>query len=115
MLFECTVYDSPRLAQFHSGLEVYTASDKLLPLLLDSVKSKSTSVRVTAFADGIGADQTAWEYLEEEVKGPDGVLAPRPSLELWSLAMVGGGHTFASGIYNGSSNPYVKRLQNSAE
>ncbi|KZT06657.1 S-adenosyl-L-methionine-dependent methyltransferase [Laetiporus sulphureus 93-53] len=82
------------------GLEVYTASDKLLPLLLDSVKSKSTSARVTAFADGIGTDQTAWEYLEEEVKGPDGVLAPRPSLELWSLAMVGGGHTFASGIYN---------------
>jgi len=81
------------------GMEVYTASDKLLPLLFDPVKTHSTSNRVSAWQEAIGSDLTVWEYLEQKIEQPDGTLRPRPELEIWALGMVGGGRAFASAIY----------------
>ncbi|PCH41151.1 S-adenosyl-L-methionine-dependent methyltransferase [Wolfiporia cocos MD-104 SS10] len=80
--------------------EVYTASDQLLPLLFDKVKTDATSNRVTAWQDAIGADSTVWEYLEQHIEQPDGSLGPRPQLGTWARGMVGGGHAFASGMYS---------------
>ncbi|PCH39010.1 S-adenosyl-L-methionine-dependent methyltransferase, partial [Wolfiporia cocos MD-104 SS10] len=80
--------------------EMYTASDQLLPLLFDKVKTNATSDRVTAWQDAIGADLTVWEYLEQHIEQPDGSLGPRPQLRNWTRGMIGGGRAFASGMYS---------------
>ncbi|PCH41150.1 S-adenosyl-L-methionine-dependent methyltransferase, partial [Wolfiporia cocos MD-104 SS10] len=82
------------------GQEMYTASDQLLPLLFDKVKTNATSDRVTAWQDAIGADSTVWEYLEQHIEQPDGSLGPRPQLRNWTRGMIGSGHAFASGIHS---------------
>lgn len=78
------------------GIELFTASDELLPLLLNPVKGHSTSNRETAWQEAIGSDQTVWEYLEQKVEQPDGTLVPRPSLAVWAHGMVAGGRADAS-------------------
>ncbi|KZT12560.1 S-adenosyl-L-methionine-dependent methyltransferase [Laetiporus sulphureus 93-53] len=81
------------------AMEMYTASDKLKSLLFDPAKTYSTSNRVSAWQEAIDDHFTVWEYLEQQIQQPDGSIKPNPSLEIWALGMVGGGHAFANGMY----------------
>jgi hypothetical protein len=105
-----------------SNLDLYTASDYLPKSLLGS-KGASYKVEETAFQDAVGTEKPRWEWLEERI--PAGQLAgsgtgypgipdvkallsesendkliARPELEVFGLAMLGGGLVF------GSAHPY---------
>ncbi|GBE84213.1 O-methyltransferase gedA [Sparassis crispa] len=70
--------------------ESYSASVKLPQVLADPVKGWSTSATCTPFQVAFGTDLAQWEWLEEGEVQPDGTVKPRPSLELFGLAMAGG-------------------------
>lgn len=84
-----------------SGLDIYTASDKLLAVLFDPVKTHSASPRETAFQEAMGTKLTMWEYFEQGVEQPDGTVRPNRGLEIFTLAMLGGGRVHAPPLYAG--------------
>ena len=112
----------------NSNSDVYTASDRLPTTLLDPQKGHSYKVDETAFQDALGTTKTRWEWLEEKIS-PDDILnrgvgypgvpvagkdnanggaeqkmVSRPELEIFGLAMLGGGRVF------GAAHPYGKRF-----
>ncbi|KAL6303966.1 S-adenosyl-L-methionine-dependent methyltransferase [Sparassis latifolia] len=81
------------------GTELYAASTKLPAVLFDPVKTHSFSPRETAFQESKGTAKTFWEYLEEGEEQPDGTVKPRRMVEIFNLAMVGGGRTHSASLY----------------
>ncbi|KAI0939258.1 hypothetical protein AcW1_004349 [Taiwanofungus camphoratus] len=81
------------------GEELYTASDKLMPLLFDPTKTHSNANRGSAWQEVTGTKQNVWEYLEERIQQPDGRMQSRPQLAIWALGMVGGGRALAPSLY----------------
>ncbi|KAI0930161.1 hypothetical protein AcV5_006945 [Taiwanofungus camphoratus] len=73
------------------GMDMYGASHKLPSVLFDPVKTRSYSPRETAFQESVGTKLTLWEYFEEPIRQLDGTLKLRPDVEIFNLAMVGGG------------------------
>ncbi|KIP12880.1 hypothetical protein PHLGIDRAFT_97630 [Phlebiopsis gigantea 11061_1 CR5-6] len=71
------------------GMETYDASVKL-PDVIRNTLYPNIPLRL-AFKEGLQTTQSYFEWLEEKVPQPDGSLGPRPSLEIFSLAMLGGG------------------------
>lgn len=110
----------------HSGADLYTSSDHLLSTLLSPTKGPSYRVEETAFQDAVGTTKPRWEWLEEKVpreqlgsqgagypglprrvnrsggEGASNELVSRPELEVFGLAMLGGGMVF------GAAHPYGK-------
>ena len=85
-----------------SGSDIYTGSTKTPDILRDPVKGNSTSVACTPFAEAVGAEHGYWSWLEEKVPLPDGSIGQRPSLEMFGLAMVGGGRVTSTAIFYGN-------------
>ena len=108
------------------NLDLYTASDQLPKYLLGE-KGHSYKVNETAWQDAVGTSKPRWDWLEEkhslddlivssgagypglpslkqrEVNGASKEsLASRPELEVFGLAMLGGGLVF------GAAHPYGK-------
>ena len=108
----------------HSGADLYTSSDHLPSTLLSPTKGPSYQVEDTAFQNAVGTTKPRWEWLEEKVpreqlgcqgagypglpardktsgdEGKGNHLVSRPELELFGLAMLGGGLVF------GAAHPY---------
>ncbi|KAI0931113.1 hypothetical protein AcW2_010267 [Taiwanofungus camphoratus] len=96
----CLVGNNPlRCWLLTNGLDIYTASDKLLAVLFDPVKTHSASPRETAFQEAMGTKLTMWEYFEQGVEQPDGTVRPNRGLEIFTLAMLGGGRVHAPPLY----------------
>ena len=108
------------------NLDLYTASDQLPKYLLGE-KGHSYKIDETAWQDAIGTSKPRWDWLEEkhslnDLMGSSGAgypglpsfkqkevngvskerLASRPELEVFGLAMLGGGLVF------GAAHPYGK-------
>ncbi|OCH89739.1 S-adenosyl-L-methionine-dependent methyltransferase [Obba rivulosa] len=79
------------------GMEVYTASDKLPAVFYNPSRTHSNSPKDSAFCDAFGTD--FWEYMEQGEKQPDGSVKPKPGLDLFARAMVGGGRVAAPPLY----------------
>lgn len=77
----------------------YASSIKLPEVLYDPVKTHSYSDRDTAFNSFYQTQLSRWEWLEEPVVHPDGKLGPKPDLEMFSLAMRGGGRAMGPPLY----------------
>ena len=99
-------------------MDLYSASDHLPKALLDPIKGPSYNVSQTAFQDAVGTEKPRWEWLEEKVRlqdlkasksgypgvpslstetsGKDDSLLPRPEIEIFGLAMLGGGRVFGT-------------------
>ena len=92
-----------------SGMELYTASTGLLNVLFDPARTSSYAVRDAAFNDAYETDLTYWEFLEQREGQLDGAGKPRRGLEIFSLAMVGGGNVHAPPLYAGTC-PFVYAL-----
>ncbi|KAL9583819.1 MAG: hypothetical protein Q9212_002492, partial [Teloschistes hypoglaucus] len=104
------------------NLDLFTAADHLPRTLLSKDKGPSYKVEETAFQDAVGTKKSRWEWLEEKVPpsqvASEGVgypglmgfdqrngfkkdeLVARPELEVFGLAMLGGGQVF------GAAHPY---------
>ena len=94
----------------YSGWDLYSASEALPQSLLDSDHGPSYSVSETAWQRAVGTTKTRWNWLEEEIDQPpptgqsgySGPFSPdlpvaslrRPELEIFGLAMLGGGRVF---------------------
>ncbi|KAI0930163.1 hypothetical protein AcV5_006947 [Taiwanofungus camphoratus] len=81
------------------GMDVYAASNKLPAVLFDPIKTQSYSPRETAFQEAAGTSLSWWEYFEEGVRQPDGTVTARPELEIFNLAMLGGGRVQEVPLY----------------
>ncbi|EMD32674.1 hypothetical protein CERSUDRAFT_118699 [Gelatoporia subvermispora B] len=79
------------------GLDIYTASDKLPAVLFNPDKTRSTSPNDSAFHEAFGAD--FWTYMEQGEEQSDGTVKPRPALDIFARAMVGGGRVAAPPLY----------------
>lgn len=86
-------------------METYDASVKL-PDVLRNTTDPNTPLRL-AFQEGMQTKQTYFEWLEEKVPQPDGTLGPRPNLEIFSLAMLGGGRVLTTPMNYGKSGCYI--------
>lgn len=94
--------DADWYAILSSGMDVYAASNKLPAVLFDPIKTQSYSPRETAFQEAAGTSLSWWEYFEEGVRQPDGTVTARPELEIFNLAMLGGGRVQEVPLYAGS-------------
>jgi hypothetical protein len=120
MLFVMTNSERIVLMRLHSGWDLYTASDALPRALLDPEIGSSYSVNQSAWQKAVGTTKERWNWLEEgtsgtELKnaelgaypgpfGPEVTAAiqsndgresiPRPELDIFGLAMLGGGRVF---------------------
>ncbi|EPT04774.1 hypothetical protein FOMPIDRAFT_1027546 [Fomitopsis schrenkii] len=81
------------------GMELYTASAGLLNVLFDPARTGSYAVHDAAFNDAHGSELTFWEFLEQREGKPDAAGRPSRGLEIFSLAMVGGGRVHAPPLY----------------
>ncbi|GJE89686.1 O-methyltransferase [Phanerochaete sordida] len=77
----------------------YASSVKLPEVLYDPVKTHSNSDRDTAFNAYHQTNLSHWEWLEEPVVHPDGSKGPKPDLEIFSMAMRGGGKAAGPPLY----------------
>lgn len=84
-------------------MDMYGASHKLPSVLFDPVKTRSYSPRETAFQESVGTKLTLWEYFEEPIRQLDGTLKLRPDVEIFNLAMVGGGRVHEPPLFAGMS------------
>lgn len=91
-------------------MDIYTASEKLPDVLRDPVKGNSTAVTCTAFTEAHNTNLSRWDWLEEKVTLPDGTVGPRPHLEIFGLAMIGGGRIMGTPVYYGE--PYLAHVAN---
>jgi hypothetical protein len=108
------------LISLNSGWDLYSASDALPHALLDPEIGSSYSVKETAWQKAIGTTKERWNWLEEGTTatelhnggsgaypgpfGPDvtailqgentGESIRRPELDIFGLAMLGGGRVF---------------------
>ncbi|GBE80928.1 O-methyltransferase gedA [Sparassis crispa] len=97
---ECLVNNEPLRAYIVSlAWDIYTASDKLPEVLTDPIKGASNSVTCTAFQEALGTKLARWDWLEEGLGQPDGTVKPRPALEIFGLAMLGGGRVLGTPLY----------------
>ncbi|KAF9493340.1 S-adenosyl-L-methionine-dependent methyltransferase [Pleurotus eryngii] len=95
------VHNEPLRAYIVSlALDIYSASDKLPQILVDPIKGKSNDVKVTAFQEALNTKLSRWEWLEEGVKQPDGTVTRRPELDIFGLAMLGGGRVLGTPLYH---------------
>jgi hypothetical protein len=104
----------------NSGWDLYSASDALPHTLLDPEVGSSYSVKETAWQKAVGTTKERWNWLEEDTAatqlnssmsgaylgafGPDVAVAlqgkgegepiRRPELDIFGLAMLGGGRVF---------------------
>lgn len=108
----------------HSGWDLYSASDALPQALLDPEFGPSYSVKETAWQKAIGTSKERWNWLEDGVDAAnldpsistgksggypgafgadtagaivsqgESKLARRPELDIFGLAMLGGGRVF---------------------
>ena len=101
-----------------SGLDLYSAADYFPKTLVDPIKGPSYDVHLTAWQDAVGTKKSRWEWLEEQIpidtddfgrqgyprnvvgvgetkvepRAPNSTeTKPRPELEIFGLAMLGGG------------------------
>lgn len=108
-----TSLHGPQAYNENSGFDLYSASDHLPKTLSNPIKGPSYDVAVTPWQDAIGTTKSRWEWLGEkttvaELKsqspgypgcitpppGDENSLVTRPELDIFGLAMVGGGHVF---------------------
>ncbi|KAH9927650.1 S-adenosyl-L-methionine-dependent methyltransferase [Fomitopsis serialis] len=82
-----------------NGSDIYTASSGLLKVLFDPVRTTSYSLHDTAFNEAHRTKSTFWEFLEQGEKQPDGTVNPRRRLEIFGLAMLGGGRVHGPPLY----------------
>lgn len=73
-------------------------------MLYDPAKTQSESDRDTAFNEAFNTSLSRWEWLEEPITLPDGTLEPKPDLEMFAQAMLGGGRAQGPPLYVGKSN-----------
>jgi hypothetical protein len=112
-----------------SGLEVYTASDHLPKTLSHPVKGASYSVSETAFQDALGTTKPRWEWIREKttiseineqmvgypgypsrIQGEGQEVVNRPELEIFELAMTGGGQVFGECHVYGASRFHLSQV-----
>lgn len=115
-----------------SGLDIYTASDHLPRYLLDPKKGASYKVDETPFQEALGTSQTRWDWLEEKI--PVGeqrsgnasypgyfdstisavndreLVISRPELDIFGLAMLGGGRVSGTSHVYGIKNYFVGHI-----
>ncbi|PMD30938.1 S-adenosyl-L-methionine-dependent methyltransferase [Hyaloscypha variabilis F] len=102
------------------ALDVFSAADHLPKTLSHPEKGKSYSVSETALQDALGITVPRWEWIREKttvgdintqkvgypgypsrVEGKDEDVVDRPELEIFGLAMAGGGSVFGqSHVYD---------------
>lgn len=82
-----------------SGMDSYVASQKLPDVLRDTFQS--TSPPRVAFKEAIGTDKSYFEWLSEKIERTDGTEGPRPSFEIFTLAMLGGGKVLTTPMNHG--------------
>lgn len=70
-------------------------------MILDPEKTNYNDVQRTAFTEAMQTDSSFWEFLEEKVAQEDGTMKPRRLLEIFSLAMLGGGRAQGPPLYLG--------------
>lgn len=85
----------------NSGMGVYTASGRLPAVLFDPVKTRSYSPCETAFQEAVGTNLSWWQYFEEEIRQPDGTVTVHPEVEVFNVAMLGGGRAHEAPLYAG--------------
>lgn len=83
-------------------MDSYTASQKLPDVLRDSIHP--TSPPRIAFKEAMQIDKPYFDWLTEKIECPDGTVGPRPSLEIFSLAMLGGGRVMTTPMNHGKRN-----------
>ena len=86
--------------------DAYAASVSLPAVLYDPVKTKSSSDTDTAFNHQFKTPLSRWQWLEEPVVGENGAVMRKPELEIFGLAMVGGGRALGPPLYAGTSLPW---------
>ncbi|TFY67302.1 hypothetical protein EVG20_g3987 [Dentipellis fragilis] len=77
----------------------YSSSNKLPEILFDPVRGQSESDLDCAFQEAAGTKLTWWEWLRQPIQNADGSTGPRPDLEIFNLAMIGGGRVFGPPLY----------------
>ena len=75
-------------------MDHYIASQKLPEVLRDT--AHPTSPPRIAFQEAMNTDKSYFEWLMEEVQLSDGTVGPRPSYQIFNLAMLGGGRVMTT-------------------
>lgn len=86
----------------HSGLDAYAASGSLPKVLFRSARTAPTPDRATAFNEAVGTNLSHWEFLDQGIEQPDGTIPHRPELDIYSLAMLGGGRVLVPPLCAGT-------------
>ena len=79
-------------------MDTFTGACKLPDVLRDPVKTHSTSPAESPLSEALGISLTYWDWLESDVKQPDGSTGPNPSLETFTLGMLGNGRVMSGPV-----------------